>query len=218
MLLKKINKMNSMLKERNFLEDVDFKQILIDSDLLITQSDLVVIDSKTVDIEYTITDISTNEVLKTRSIGKAQNVQLAQQKSYEYMQKMIFSYEKSFSSKQLSNKNDSLINRNQQKRLFTIASYEKIHSVIELMGYTSIKDIKISDFPKIVQFLEIENVKKYISKINTIPNTVIDFGKYKGKNIREIIIDRNYLEYLYKNSKNKNIKIASAKALQIHKV
>jgi hypothetical protein len=217
MLLKKINRMNSMLKERNFLEDVDFKQILIDSDLLITQSDLVVIDSKTVDIEYTIIDISTNEALKTRSIGKSQNVQLAQQKAYEYMQKMIFSYEKSFSSKQSSNKNDSLINRNQQKRLFTIASYEKIHSVIELMGYTSIKDIKISDFPKIVQFLEIENVKKYISKINTIPNAIIDFGKYKGKNIREIIIDRNYLEYLYKNAKNKNIKIASAKALQIHK-
>lgn len=217
MLLKKINKMNSMLRERDSLEDTDFKQILIDSDLLITQSDFVVIDDKTVDVEYIIIDTSTNETLKTRSIGKDKNLQLAQQRAYEHMQKMIFSYKKPSSLKQFPNKNDDLINRNQQKRLFAIASYEKIHSVIELMGFTSIKDIKTSDFPKIVQFLESENVKKYISIIDTIPNTVIDFGKYKGKNIREIIIDKNYLEYLYKNSKNKNIKMASAKALKIHK-
>lgn len=212
MLLKKINKMKSILKENNTIENIDFEQILIESDLIITQSDIQIIDSSTVSIEYSIVDTTNNELLKSKAVGKDTDLKLAQEKAYEYMKKMIFFYENDDKAV-----NYEPISRKQQKRLFAMASYQKIHSVIELMGYTSIKDIKSCDFPKIVDFLKTENLKKYISQIDELPNIVITFGKYKGKNIKEIIKDKKYLEYLYKNSTNPNIKNISAKALQIYK-
>lgn len=221
MLLKKINKINNILREKNSPDVLDFKQILIDSDLIITQSNIQVIDDKTVNIEYLIIDISTNETLKTRALGKANNLNLAQIKAYEYIQKTIFSYEKTNSSKKILNKNEiinnNIINRNQQKKLFAMASYEKIHSLIEAMGYESIKDIKINDFSKIIDILEKENLRQNNDLITKIPNIVLNFGKYKGKNLKDIITDKKYIEYLYKNSTNPNIKNASAKALEMYK-
>lgn len=102
-----------------------------------------------------------DETLKTRAIGKGQNSEVAQRNAYEYMQKMIFSYEKTNTSKKgpkkkeaeiikdykedikeisnIVNINDGVINKNQQKKLFTMASYEKTHEVIEAMALTTIK-------------------------------------------------------------------------------
>lgn len=239
MLLKKINKMNSILRAKENLQDVDFKQILLDSDLIITQTDIKVIDAKTVNIEYLIIDTANDETLKTRAIGKGQNPEVAQRNAYEYMQKMIFSYEKPTTSKKgpkkkeieivkdleediketsnIVNINDSVINRSQQRKLFAMADHDKIHSIIEPMGYTSIKYIKVSDFAKIIESLENENIEKNISMIENIPNITLNFGKYKGKSLKEIIRDKKYIEYLYKNTNNPNIKNATAKALEAYK-
>lgn len=85
------------------------------------------------------------------------------------------------------------------------------------MGYSSIKDIRISDFKRIVDTLEKENISKNQDLINQVPNIIIPFGKYKGKSFKDIIQDKQYIEYLYKNTKNQNIKEASAVALQIYK-
>ncbi|SHK64744.1 hypothetical protein [Tepidibacter formicigenes] len=38
-------------------------------------------------------------------------------------------------------------------------AHQKLHELIEPMGYTSIKDIRISDFQKIIEILEKENIK-----------------------------------------------------------
>lgn len=237
MLLKKINKMNTILRQKG-TEGIDFKQVLLDCNLLITQSDIKVIDPKTIDVEYEIMDITTDEIIKTRAIGKGQNIKLAQDKAYQYMQDMIFSYTKTNSNPKgskekttLNDKNelaiakdnnvveikDSVINRNQQKKLFAIASHEKIHELIEDMGYSSIKDIRVSDFKRIVDILEKDNINQNQDRLNQVPNIIIPFGKYKGKNLKDIIQDKQYIEYLYKNTKNQNIKEASAVALQIYK-
>lgn len=66
MLLKKINKMNTILRQKG-TEGIDFKQVLLDCNLFITQSDIKVIDPKTIDVEYVIMDITTDEIIKTRA-------------------------------------------------------------------------------------------------------------------------------------------------------
>ena len=205
MLLKKINKMNTILRQKG-TEGIDFKQVLLDCNLFITQSDIKVIDPKTIDVEYEIMDITTDKIIKTRAIGIGQNIKLAQDKAYQYMQDMIFSYTKTNSNPKGSkekttgeNKNeiaiakdnnvveikDSVINRNQQKKLFAIASYEKIHEVIEDMGYSSVKEIRISDFKRIIDILEKGNINQNQDLINQVPNIIIPFGKYK---VPEIIL------------------------------
>lgn len=156
MLLKKINSMNSILRSKENLEGIDFKQILLDSDIVITQTDIKVINEKCVDIEFLIIDSITNETLKIRALGKDKNIEIAQEKAYAYIQKILFSYDKKTLLKKKNTKKEviienGIINRKQQKKLFAMASYDTIHSIIEPMGYSSIKDIKTCDFSRILK-------------------------------------------------------------------
>ncbi len=152
MILKKINKMNSLLKKE---KNVNFKEVLLDHGLIITPSDVSIINSKLIHIEYLIMDMETNEKVKTNVIGKGENLKSAQTDAYAYMQNMLFAYKESSS---ITMSKDPIINRNQQKKLFAMASYDKIHSIIEPMGYKSIKDIKIKDFSKIIKILGKEKI------------------------------------------------------------
>ncbi|WP_408645623.1 exodeoxyribonuclease X C-terminal domain-containing protein [Tepidibacter formicigenes] len=71
----------------------------------------------------------------------------------------------------------------------------------------------MKDFIKIIEIIEKENIERNKEIIETVPDIIIPFGKYKGKSFKEIIEDKKYIEYLYKNTKNPNIKNASQKVL-----
>ncbi|WP_099192334.1 hypothetical protein [Tepidibacter mesophilus] len=57
------------------------------------------------------------------------------------------------------------------KILFAMAgnnAHQKLYKVIEPIRYNSIKDIRLSDFQKIIEILEKENIQKYRCNENFI--------------------------------------------------
>lgn len=63
--------------------------------------------------------------------------------------------------------------------------------------------------------LKADKTKENIEKFESIPNITLDFGKYKGKNIKDIIIDREYIKYLHENAINPDIKTAANTVLNL---